>query len=160
APTPLRPQPSPEAVAVVHDADSSAASFLRDALLDGPTWPRRKASYQREHGTRERELETWLRLFEDCGFEPGSLSLAALDADCARRFVVLVLPELLVLDEEDVLRLADYVESGGTLVIDGTLGWVDRAGRRREPGDVRARLARSHPERVLDAPKSAGGYLE
>ena len=158
SPTRLRMGRRPRTVAIVRDADSTAASFLRDALLDGPTWPRRKAAYQRLHGRLERKVETWLRLLEDCGFRPGSLPLASVCARCTSQFDVLVLPELLVVDEDDVERLRAYVEAGGTLVIDGTLGWVDREGAAWNRA-VRERLREKHPERVVDAPDGVLRYL-
>ena len=60
-------RPEPSGAAIVHSPDSIAVAWLEDALLDGPTWPNRLARYQREHGTRDRSLRAWLRLFEDVG---------------------------------------------------------------------------------------------
>jgi hypothetical protein len=157
-PHPLRFSTRSDTVAVVRDADSTALSFLRDARLDGPTWPRRKASYQRTHGRLERKVDAWLRLLEDCGFHPGSIPLASVGAGCERAFGLLVLPEVLVIGDDDVDRLAAYVDAGGTLVIDGTLAWVTREGLPHSSGEVRERLARSHPERVLEAPGSIADY--
>lgn len=153
----FRPEPGRGGVAVVRDADSTALSFLRDALEDGATWPRRKASYQQEHGTLERKVVTWMRLLEDCGLEPAAIELGSVCADCSVHGLgVLVLPEVLVLGDHDILRLSTYVERGGWLVVDGTLGWVDRDGRPR--ADVRERIAGQHPERIVDAP-ALGDYL-
>ena len=161
APTALRFWPGDGRIAVVRDADSTALSFLRDAHGDGATWPRRKASYQHEHGTLERKVEGWMRLIEDCQLEPAAIALGAVCANCwAHGLTVLVLPEVLVLGDDDVARLAAYVAGGGWLVVDGTLGWVDRGGRLRDDRDLRARLGGEHPERVVDAPGALGDYLE
>ncbi|MEQ1891423.1 MAG: hypothetical protein ABL998_02680 [Planctomycetota bacterium] len=145
--------------AIVYDHDSVAASFLRDARDDGATWPRRSAGYQAEHGTRERKVETWLRLLEDCGELPAAVPLQSLREDCGREYHVLVLPEILVLDPSDVDTLRAVVAAGGTLVIDGRIGWVDRKGKPWSE-DVFARLAAGHPERVLRAPESLARYLD
>lgn len=145
--------------AIVYDLDSVAASFLRDARDDGATWPRRSAGYQAEHGTRERKVETWLRLLEDCGELPAAVPLQSLREDCGREYHVLVLPEILVLDPSDVDTLRAVVAAGGTLVIDGRIGWVDRKGKPWSE-DVFARLAAGHPERVLRAPESLARYLD
>jgi len=147
-PRPLRFSSRTDSVAIVRDADSTAVSFLRDALLDGPTWPRRRASYQREHGTLERRVQRWLRLLEDRGLRPGVLPLSAVCPRCTDPFDVLVLPEVLVVSDDDLRRLAGFVASGGWIVIDGTFGWVDRTGRPRGDEDLRARIAGAHPERV------------
>jgi hypothetical protein len=144
--------------ALVTDGDSIAAAFLRDALLDGPTWPRRRASYQAEHGTRERKVQSWLRWIEDRGRLPAVLNLRDVRGDCAGAFGFLVLPEILVADEEDLTHLEDFVRAGGTLYIDGPLGWVDRHGRRRQEGVIE-RLKKSAPERVLPPPEDLPSYL-
>jgi hypothetical protein len=150
----------PRTAAVVHDADSTAASFLRDALLDGPTWPRRTAQYQRLHGSQEQKITTWMRILEDCGFEPGALPLATVCADCTSDFDLLVLPEVLVVDSGDIERLAAYVANGGTIVLDGSFGWVGRDGQPRDSGSLREQVSGQHPERVVDAPAGISGYLD
>ncbi len=140
-------------VALAHDPDSTAVSFLRDALLDGPTWPNRRASYQRDHGTREKKVAAWLRLLEDRGLQPGSAPLQA----CARLDLeVLVLADLCVLDPGDLELLRDFVARGGVLVVDGELGWIDRSGRRWSE-DPLQELARGAPEQVLQG--AAGAAL-
>jgi len=145
--------------ALVYDLDSVAASFLRDAHDDGATWPRRTAGYQAHNGTRERRVETWLRLLEDCGELPAAVPLQRPEDEGPCPFQLLLLPDLLVLAPEDVERLRGLVKQGVTLVVDGTLGWVDRDGRPwRE--DAFARLAADHPERVLRAPTFVADYLD
>lgn len=159
--TALRFRPGGGAIAVVRDADATALSFLRDALGDGATWPRRKASYQHEHGRLERKVEGWMRLIEDCQLEPAAIALSAVCGNCrVGGLEVLVLPEVLVLGDDDIERLSAYVAGGGWLVIDGTLGWVDRDGRPRDGDGLRARLGGAHPARVLDAPSGTAQYLD
>lgn len=156
---PARRELARHGCALVYDLDSVAASFLRDARDDGATWPRRTAGYQAQHGTRERKVETWLRLLEDCGELPAALPLERVGEEAPFPFQLLLLPELLVLAPEDVERLRRLVEQGVTLVVDGTLGWVDREGRPwRE--DAFTRLSANHPERVLRSPASVSDYLD
>jgi hypothetical protein len=156
----VRPDPAPRSgIALVDDDDSRSVSFLRDALRDGPTWPRRRSAYQEENGTRERKLRTWLRLLEDCGVSPACLPLAKLCDDCTNAYRVLVLPELLVLDDERIAQLQRHVEQGGIVVVDGELGWVDRTGRPIERSVIDL-LRREHPERVLVPSSDLGDYLE
>jgi hypothetical protein len=121
-------KPRPEYVAIVHDADSIAASWLKDALLDGITWPRRLAGYQEENGTREGEVRAWLRQLERSGFTPGAVSLGDLGPEMSDRFPVLILPRILVVSETDLGRLQEHLDRGGALVITSEFAWVDRRG--------------------------------
>jgi len=144
---------------ILTDPDSVALSFLREALLDGPTWPRRRAGYQAEHGLRERKVRSWLRAIEDAGELPAVLPLGELRPDCAETYGFLVLVELLVLGEMDIRRLEGFLDQGGTLVVDGTLGWVNRSGELRSD-DVLARLQERGGARVISAPRWMESYLE
>jgi hypothetical protein len=151
--------PIPAGVAIVHDPDSVAAGWLRDALLDGATWPRRLQSWQEEHGTLERSLRAWLRLLEDCGLQPGSIPIEQVGPRTAQRFPLLVLNHLLVLDEPDLARLEAFLGAGGTLCVGGDLGWVDSRGRRPERPPLE-RLRGIAPGRVHAAPAGLEGYLD
>ena len=125
-------QLAPRGVALVEQANSQALCWLRDALADGATWPRRYSSYHERVGRYERAHNTWLRLFQDAGLSPGALELDAVDADTVERFPLLVLSHLEVLDEAEVARLDRYVAAGGRLLCEGQVGWMDSAGRRRD----------------------------
>ena len=151
--------PSPAGAAIVHSADSVAAGWLRDALLDGATWPRRLQSWQEEHGTLERSLRAWLRLLEDCGLQPGSIPIEQVGPRTAKRFPLLVLNHLLVLDEPDLTRLEAFLQAGGTLCVGGDLGWIDSRGRRPERPPLE-RLRAIAPERVHAAPAGLDEYME
>jgi hypothetical protein len=139
--------PSFERVALVHDDDSIALSWLHDALTDGATWPRRRSGYQEEHGTREKSIHSWLRQLEDAGALPVSVPLSRLGEPCFGGCHTLVLAHILVLGPEDVAQLEHQLDLGATLVIDGPLGWVDRSGRPWNE-DVLERLRERAPERV------------
>jgi hypothetical protein len=139
--------PRPTGAAVIHDFESICAGWLRDALLDGPTWPRRLATHQAATGTWETSLAAWLALLADCGVQPGSLSLENVSAQSAQRFGLLVLSEVCVLDEGDLERLAAYLAAGGSLLVSGDLGWVDARGRKPQLQPLE-RLEALAPERV------------
>lgn len=137
-------RPQPRGVALVHSPRSLAAGWLRDALLDGATWPNRFQSWQELHGTVERARRAWLEYAEDCGAMPGALPLERVDENTVARFPLLVLPEVLVLDEAELDRLRRYARAGGRLCIDGELGWIDSRGTRRET-PLAESLARLRP---------------
>jgi len=140
--------PRPAGAAVVHDFESLCVSWLRDALLDGPTWPRRFASHQAATGSWETALTAWLALLADCGLQPGSLPLEQVGAAARERFGLLVLSELCVLDPGDLERLTAFLGAGGTLLVWGPLGWVDAHGRSPKE-DPFQRLQALAPERVV-----------
>lgn len=144
---PERGQPILSRAALVTDGDSISVSWLREALLDGPTWPRRKHGHSDEHGPRGQAIRAWMRAADEYGRPLGCTSFGEL----AGGFSVLVLPEVAVLDEADVRELEAFLDRGGTLVVDGCLGWVDRQGR-PWPESVEERLRRRSPERVVVAP--------
>ncbi len=146
----------PAGAAVVHDFDSLCASWILDALLDGPTWPRRFASHQLATGTWERGVSGWLALFGDCRLRPGALPLDEVSAETRARFGLLVLSEVAVLDEEDLEHLDDYVKAGGSLLVSGRFGWVDSRGKKPER-DPYERLAEVSGERVARL-EGAGDY--
>lgn len=115
-------RPKPSRIALLHDSDSTALAWLRDALSDGATWPKRFAGYQAEHGTREVAVNGSLRLFEDCGFLPGAIPLNGLDAEAALQFPWLVAVHQLVVTEDGEARLVAFLEGGGKLLIRGPFG--------------------------------------
>ena len=153
----LRHRPRPQGIALVHDWRSVAVGWLRDALLDGPTWPRRFQGYQVDHGTWELATDAWLRLAEDAGAMPGALPLERVGAHTLERFPLLVLNHNWVLDDADLERLEGFVAAGGRLWVDGELGWIDAQGRLRAE-DAFERLAARAPERVARAPARIADY--
>jgi hypothetical protein len=151
-------RPEPRGVALVHSPRSLAVSWLRDALLDGPTWPKRLPGYQERHGTLEHSLDAWLRFFEDQGLMPGALPFEGVGAGTVERFPVLVLSHALSIDERELARLHEFLGAGGTLIVHGDVGWVDGRGARRERPLLEELLSAS--PRVLVAPEAIDGYPE
>src|SRR5262245_23234265 len=145
-------------VGLLHDADSIAAAWLRDARLDGPTWPRRRASHQDEHGTREQVTKACSQACEDLGT---TLLAMGLDDDPRPEPAVWVLVEALVLDEGDVEFFERHLDQGRSLVVVGSSGWIDRAGHPWKTS-VLQRLQARAPERVfaVDAPAATREGLQ
>lgn len=129
-------RPEPAGVALIHSPNSMALSWLRDALNDGPTWMRRYASYQNEHGKREVGLRACLRLAEDCGFMPGALPIDQVDASAVKRFPVLIANHLMLVSEPQHRGLVAYLKAGGRLVVTGDFASYDLQGERSEPAGV------------------------
>jgi len=154
---PHLPHPRLSSFTIVRDEDSNALAWLLDATADGDTWPRRTTGYQAAHGTRERALAAWLAALSDAGIAPAVRALGELDARAGEGTWLLSYAR--VLGAEDVARLERHLAAGGRLLVEGELGSFDRAGRRRAE-DVRARLARLAPERVLAPPPGLEDYPE
>lgn len=133
-----------ERVELLSDPDWVSLAWLRDALLDGPTWPRRRAGHQDEHGTREGRARRWREAADELGITLGGSALDAADG-CGSVWIAL---DALVLGDEDLRNLEKHLASGGTLLVDGPLGWVDRHGVPRSE-DALARLRARAPERVV-----------
>ena len=150
-------RPEPQGVAVVHSQPSVAVSWLRDAEDDGKTWPRRFPSYQEQHGELELSRKRWFEFLEDNnGAMPGALPLGHVDADTAKRFPLLVLDRLLVLDDVDVERLKRFMAAGGSLIPRAEIGWVDTNGRSAVEGFKQ--LRESPSSRLLAAPRRLNEY--
>lgn len=149
-------RPAPRGVALVHSADSIAVAWLRDAIGDGATWPKRFASYQEANGALEGARRRWLDLLEACGAQPGAVPIERVGAETARRFPALVLDTLLVLDS--TAGLEAYAAAGGTLLVRGEVGTYDAAGRRRQRSPL-AELREKHGERVLDLPQRVAAAI-
>ena len=155
--------PRPEGVALVHSADSIAVSWLRDALGDGATWPKRFPSYQEEHGALESSRRRWFELLEDLGAMPGALPIEQVDADTVKRFPLLVLDHTLVLDDADVERLKRFEAAGGSVCARGPLGWIDSTGR-KPPADRQTELRAVRDAKIVRAPDAfdshAGEHID
>jgi hypothetical protein len=121
-------RPRPEGLAILHSGRSVAAGWLRDALLDGSTWPQRFQSWQEAHGTVETARTRWFDFARRAGAMPGALPIEALAPEHAARFPVLVASELCVLDPEDLDRLRAFRAAGGRICVDGAFGWIRSTG--------------------------------
>ncbi|HUR29459.1 MAG TPA: hypothetical protein VM509_14815 [Planctomycetota bacterium] len=151
-------EPRPRGVAVVSDEASVAYGWLVDAGLDGPTWPKRLQGWQEEHGSRERSLRAWLRLFEDCAAMPGSLPLERVGADSVREFPLLVSNHLRVLDARGAARLEEFLAAGGTLAVRGELGAIDALGERPDVPWLQ-RLREKHGAKIVELGPELDDYL-
>lgn len=150
-------RPRPQGVALVHSPRSLSAAWLREAVVDGASWPNRFPSWQEQHGLYETARNAWLALSADCGAQCGSVPTDRIDERLARRFAVLVASNWLVVDDDELARVERFLSAGGALVVSGEFAWVDSAGRKCEPG-LRAALSRRHPGRVIDAERGAERY--
>lgn len=123
---PFKPRPS--GVALLHHPQSAALAWLRDALLDGPTWPNRLAGYQRQFGTLERHMDAWLRAVEDVGCLPGALPPEAWDAEGSRRFPLWIASHLALVSDRELAKLREHLRKGGSLLVDGPFAQFDGSG--------------------------------
>lgn len=141
-------RPSPRGVALIDSAHSLAASWLREAAVDGASWPNRFASWQERHGAYESGRNRWLALLEDCGAQPGAVPSSTIGPQLVTRFPLLVADTWLVVTRAELSGLHEYLGAGGKLLLGGEFAWIDSDGARHE-GDARLELERRFPGRVL-----------
>lgn len=150
-------RPSPRGVALVNSPHSLAAAWLREAVVDGASWPSRFPSWQERHGLYEGARKAWLALLDDCGAQAGSVPSVTIDQRTRERFGLLVASNWLVIDAAELRGLSAYLAAGGTLLVSGEFGWIDSAGQRLDP-HLRAQLAERFPGRLLDAERAVASY--
>lgn len=151
-------RPRTRGVALVTSDDSVALAFLRDAALEGESWPHRLAGYQERRGTFETSARAWRLAAEDVGLLPGAVPVERVDEGLLPRFGVLVLLHLAVLSDRDLAGLERYLASGGRAIVEGDLGRFRPDGTRRRPTGYE-RLAERHRGRLYERVRSERSQL-
>ncbi len=113
-------------IAVLYSHRDLFASALYGQLADDGGW----AGGARFRGTHS----ALLRAFKDAGYQPGHITFddiveGRLSADDVR---VLVLPRTSCVSDRMAEILREYVEAGGTLIVDGRAGLLSGQGRIRD----------------------------
>jgi len=147
-PAPAR-RPRTRGVALVSSDDSIALAFLRDAALEGESWPHRLAGYQEQRGTFETSARSWREAAETVGVLPGAVPIERVDEALLPRFPLLVLLHVAVLSDRDLAGLERYLASGGRAVVDGDFGSFFPDGTRRSPTAFE-RLSGRHRGRLYE----------
>lgn len=150
-------RPSPRGVALINSPHSLAAAWLREAVVDGASWPNRLPSWQERHGLYEGARRAWLSLLDDCGAQAGSVPSSAIDARTRERFGLLIASNWLVVDAAELAGIEAHLSAGGALLLSGEFGWIDSAGRRLD-SRLREQLALRFPGRVLEAERGLANY--
>ncbi|MBK8978149.1 MAG: hypothetical protein IPM29_19765 [Planctomycetes bacterium] len=123
---------------IVESQPALRAHWMLDSAGDGRTWPRRFSSYEAEHGTPAQARRSWLRLFNDLGFQPRFVDARALPAELERGASaaprLCVLAACLALDDAAVAALRAYAERGGVLLADHGPALYDGSLHLRERG--------------------------
>lgn len=120
---------------VVESHGSVRAWWMVDSATDGMTWVRRLASYEATHSTSQAARRGWIRLLQDLGLQPGFVGADSLpERLLTEKPRCVVLPATLALSDRAARALALYVERGGTLIADHSVGLYDEQLRRRDVG--------------------------
>lgn len=113
--------------------------WMLDSAGDGMTWVRRLASYESEHSTSQAARRSWIRLLQDLGLEPQFVGERALpERLLLERPRCVVLPATIALADRSAQALMAYVQSGGTVIADHSVGLYDDALLRRDAGALDA----------------------
>lgn len=120
---------------VVESQASVRLWWMLDSVGDGMTWVRRLASYESEHSTSQAARRGWIKLLQDLGLEPCFVGERALpERLLLERPRCVVLPATIALAGRTAQALTAYVQSGGTVLADHSVGLYDEALLRREAG--------------------------
>jgi|GEM_PF-6276108 len=125
----------PSEIWLVESHESVRAWWMLDSARDGMTWIRRLASYEATHSTSQATRRGWIRLLQDLGEQPQFVAAR----DLPERLLIeqprcVVLPAMLALSDRAARAMTIYVEKGGTLIADHSVGLYDEHLRRREEG--------------------------
>jgi len=106
-----RAVPLPAQVAILHSQSSIRAQWLLDTKADGSTWFNRLASWEHEHGSIARSLESWTTLLRDLGISYRFIGSADLDAESVTATSgALLLPHVLALSDGDARAITAFAE--------------------------------------------------
>lgn len=117
---------------------SVRAWWMWDSREDAETWVNRLSSYEKRHSTSLAARESWLRILEDLGMQPRVVPVPRLGAALQRAATagavprLIVLPATLALSDASARLLRAFVERGGVLLADHSLGFYDERLRLRE----------------------------
>jgi hypothetical protein len=122
---------------IVESQASVRAWWMIDSARDGMTWPRRLASYEREHSTSQTARLGWLRLLQDLGLQPRFVAEVGLPERLLReRPRCVVLPASIALAERTVQAITAYARAGGVVLADHGTALYDDALLQRERGGL------------------------
>ncbi|MEO6593569.1 MAG: hypothetical protein ABIP94_02315, partial [Planctomycetota bacterium] len=113
--------------------------WMLDSAADGMTWVRRLSSYESTHSTSQAARLGWIRLLQDLGLQPHFVAEATLpERLLQQRPRCLVLPAAIALADRTVQAITAYVQAGGIVMGDHTVGLYDGDLVRRSAGGLDA----------------------
>lgn len=74
------------------------------------------------------------RIFQDIGITPGWITDTSIKEGDLENYRMIILTGALMLSDETLSALEDYVENGGIVIADGLAGMYDETGRPADPG--------------------------
>ncbi len=134
------PDPETQGVVLLESQPSIRLHWWKDALGDGPSWPRRFGSFEAAHSTSMATRVSWIRLLEDLGFQPRFLAERNLERELFRpggnRPRLLVLPRAVALAGKTCALVRAFVKKGGVVAADGETALYDDSLHRRKKGGL------------------------
>jgi hypothetical protein len=124
-------------IGIYYSHPSIRIGWAMDSATHGANWPKRSSGLDSENLSSGRLRVSWCKLLEDLGYQYDFISyLDVIEGriDPAKRFKVIILPQIICLSDLEISALSDFVRSGGMLIADALCGLLTETGRGRAAG--------------------------
>jgi glycosyl hydrolase family 42 (putative beta-galactosidase) len=122
-----------DGIALYYSHPSIQVSWVLDSEAHGKTWPRRNDDHRL--GTSHLVRKAWETMLADAGLRYDFLPYdEVLLHGVPREYKILILPACYALSEAEARRIAEFAQTGGTVIADFTCGLFDPHGHGRERG--------------------------
>lgn len=128
-------------IGLYYSHPSIRVGWAMDSVTHGAGWPKRSSGMDGDNLSSGRLRVSWCKILEDLGYQYDFISyLDVMERriDLAKRFKVIILPQVLCLSEREASALSDFVKSGGKLIADALCGLLTETGRGRASGALDA----------------------
>jgi len=132
----LKANPERDSIAIYYSQPSIQVDWLFESIVDGSTWVRRYSSYEASHNRMATVRNSWLKIFQDLGFNPFFISSEQiLNGGVDEKTKILILPTSLAMSDKEIGKILDFINAGKTasnlVFSDGTPGLFDEHGKLR-----------------------------
>ena len=132
----LKAKPERDSIAIYYSQPSIQVDWLFESTVDGSTWVRRYSSYEASHNRMATVRNSWLKIFQDLGFNPSFISPEQiLSGGIDEKTKLLILPTALAMSDKEIGKILVFINAGKTtpnlVFSDGTPGLFDEHGKLR-----------------------------
>ncbi len=132
----LKAKPEQDPIAIYYSQPSIQVDWLLESIVDGSSWVRRFSSYEASHNRMAKVRNSWLKIFQDLGFNPFFISSEQiLNGGIDEKAKILILPTSLAMSDKEIGKIVTFINTGKTaqnfVFSDGTPGLFDEHGKLR-----------------------------
>jgi hypothetical protein len=136
----LRAKRERDPIFIHYSQPSIQADWLLESTVDGSTWLRRFSSFEADHNRLALVRGSWLKTFQDLGYNPQFLSSEQIERGALRKAgrAVLVLPGSCAVSDKEASEI--HAASGALhgIFCDGSPGQFDEHAKLRKQGALEA----------------------